>query len=82
MEIVVHSEKFLFEQKFRKKLYHFNRNSHFWSVMLKMIQLDIRGQTKNLTPTTSVVRNSTSPKKLRLLMTPQPCFFSYVFPPV
>jgi len=41
MEIVVHSKKSLFQQKLQKKLYHFNRNSQFWSVMQKMIQLDI-----------------------------------------
>jgi len=32
MEIVVHSNKSLFQQTFQKKLYHFNRNL-FWSVM-------------------------------------------------
>ena len=31
MEIVVHSKKYLFQQKFQKKLYHFNRNSQFKS---------------------------------------------------
>jgi len=29
MEIAVHSKKSLFQQKFLKKLYHFNRNSKF-----------------------------------------------------
>jgi len=33
MEIVVHSKKSLFQQKFQKKLYHFNRNFQFRSVM-------------------------------------------------
>ena len=33
MEIVVHSNKSLFKQKFEKKLYIFNRNSQFKSVM-------------------------------------------------
>ena len=33
MEIVVHSKKDLFEPEFQKKLYHFNRNSQFRSVM-------------------------------------------------
>jgi len=34
------------QQKFQKKLYHFNRNSQFKSAILKMIQLDIRSRTK------------------------------------
>jgi len=29
MEIAVHSKKSLFQQKFQKKLYQFNRNSQF-----------------------------------------------------
>jgi len=29
MEIVVHSKKYVIQQKFEKKLYHFNRNSQF-----------------------------------------------------
>jgi len=33
MEIVVHSKNSLFEQKFHKKLYHYNRNSQLRSVM-------------------------------------------------
>jgi len=33
MEIVVHNKKNLFQQKFQKKLYHFNRNSQIKSVM-------------------------------------------------
>jgi len=33
MEIVMHSKKSLFQQKFQRKLYHFNRNSQFRSVM-------------------------------------------------
>jgi len=58
MEIVVHSNKPLFQQTFRKKLYHFNRNSQFRSVMSK-IQFDIRSRTKN--PTSSV-KKPTHPK--------------------
>jgi len=34
-----------------KKLYHFNRNFQFKSVIYKMIQLDIRSRTKNPTVT-------------------------------
>jgi len=33
MEIVVHNKKYLFQQKFHKELYHFNRNSQFKSAM-------------------------------------------------
>jgi len=33
MEIVVHSKKSLLQQKFQKKLYHFNRNFQFKSVI-------------------------------------------------
>jgi len=33
MEIVVHNKKSLIQQKFQKKLYHFNKNSQFKSVM-------------------------------------------------
>jgi len=46
MEIVVPSKNSLFQQKFHKKLYHFNRNSQLTSVMQKMIQLDFRSRTK------------------------------------
>jgi len=46
MEIVVYSKKSLLQQKFQKKLYHFNRNSQFRSVIQKMIQLDILNRTK------------------------------------
>jgi len=35
MEIVVHSKKSLFQQKFQKKLYHFNKKSQFKSVVKK-----------------------------------------------
>jgi len=59
MEILVQSNKSPFQQKFRNKLYYFNRKSQFRSVMYKMIQLDFRSRTKNLTPTPSVVRNPT-----------------------
>ena len=58
MEIVVHSKKSLFEQKFQEKLHHFNRNSQLCSVMQVMIQLDIRSRTKK--------SDSDPPKKLRL----------------
>jgi len=47
-----------------------------------MIQLDIRSWTKNPTPTPSVVRNSTPPKILGLLATPQPCFEVVFFLPI
>jgi len=33
MEIVLHSKKSLFQQKFQKKLYHFNKDFQFGSVM-------------------------------------------------
>ena len=33
MEIVAHSKKSPFQQKFQKKLYHLNTNSQFTSVM-------------------------------------------------
>ena len=46
MEIVLPSKKSLFQQKFQKKLYHFNRNFQFRSVMQKMIQLDIRSRSQ------------------------------------
>jgi len=35
VEIVAHSKKSLFQQKFQKKFYHFNMNSQFRSVMQK-----------------------------------------------
>jgi len=75
MDIVVPSNKSLFQQTFQKKLRHFNRNSQFRSVMRNMIQFDFRSRswTKNSTPTPSVVKNPTPPKNLRLLATPQPC---------
>ena len=40
MEIVVHSKKSMFQQKFQKKLHDFNRNSQFRSV-IQNIQLEI-----------------------------------------
>jgi len=46
MEIVVHSKKSLLQQKFKKKLFHFNRNSQFKGVILKMIQLDIWSRSR------------------------------------
>ena len=64
MEIVVHSKKSLFQQKFQKKLYHFDGNSQVRNVMWKLIKWDIRSRTKNQTP--SAVRNPTLPKNLRL----------------
>jgi len=33
MEIIVHSKKSVFQQKFQKKLFYFNRNSQFGSVI-------------------------------------------------
>jgi len=80
-EIVVHSKKFMFQQKFQKKLWNFNRNSQFKSMVWKIIQLDIRSRTKNPTPIPGVVSNPTPTphKNLRLLVTltptpaPQPC---------
>jgi len=56
MDIAVHSKKSLFQQKFKKKLYHFNSNSQSnW----------ISGvRRKNLTPTASVAKNPTPPKNL------------------
>ena len=33
MEIVVHSKNYLFQQKFQKKFYHFNKNTQFRSAM-------------------------------------------------
>jgi len=36
MEIVTDTKKYLFQQKFHKKLYQFNRNSQFKSVMQKL----------------------------------------------
>jgi len=59
MEIVVHSKKSLFQQKFQKKLYHLNKYSQFKSVILKIIQLDIWSLTNKSTLTPSVVRNPT-----------------------
>ena len=72
MQIVVHSKKYLFQQKFQRKLYYFNRNSQFRSVILKKIQLDIRSRTKDPTPTPNVVMNRIPPKNLRILRTPAP----------
>ena len=46
MEIVMHKQKSLFQQKFHNKLYHFNRNSQFKSVISKMIQLGIRSRSR------------------------------------
>jgi len=33
MEIVILCKNFLFQQKFQKKLHHFNRNSQVWGVI-------------------------------------------------
>jgi len=68
MESVVHSKKSLFQQKFQKKLSHFNRSSQFRSVMQKIIQLNIRS------PSWTKKSDSDSTKNLRLLTTPQPWF--------
>jgi len=43
MEIMVHSKNSV-STKVSKELYHFNRNFQFKSVMLKMIQFDIRSR--------------------------------------
>jgi len=69
LEIVPRSKKPLFQQKFRKELYHFDRNSQFRSVMLKWPTWTSGVGQKNPTPTPSVVRNSTPTptKNLRLL---------------
>ena len=58
---MVHSKKSLFQHKFQKKLYYFNRNSQFKSVILKMIQLDtgVGVVRKNPTLIPSVARNPT-----------------------
>jgi len=71
MEIVVHSKNYLFQWEFQKKLHHFNR--YELSAMSKIIQLEFRSQTKNLTRIPSVESNST--QKLWLIATPtlQPC---------
>jgi len=45
MEIVVHSRKSQFQQKFQNKLYYFNSNRQFKGVMQKMIQLDIQSRS-------------------------------------
>ena len=85
MEIVVQRKKFLFQQKFQKKLHHLNGNSQLrvwckkWSTWTSGVEV---GQ-KNPTPTPSVVRNPnpTPPKNLWPLttLTPaptsQPCFW-------
>jgi len=68
MEIVVHSKKSLFQQKFQKKLYHFNRNFQFRSECdVKMIQLNTRSRswTKNIRlrlPVLSGIRLRLHPK--------------------
>ena len=46
MESMVQSKNSLFQQKFQKNLYHFNRKCQFRSVMQKMIQLDIRSRSR------------------------------------
>ena len=71
MEIMVHSKNSV-STKVSKELYHFNRNFQFKSVMLKMIQFDIRSGDKNLTA--SVVRTPTPtlPKTLRRFTVPTP----------
>jgi len=85
MEIVVHSKKSLFQEKFQKNLYHFNKNSQFESVMSKNDPIGHPESElgKNPIPTPTVVRNPTltPPKNLLLLTTPiatpaltlQPC---------
>jgi len=78
MEIVVHSKNSLFQQKFQKKLYHFNRNSNMgvwckkWSDWTSGV--GVRQKNPTPTPNPSVVRNPTPtpPKILRFLATPKP----------
>jgi len=94
MEIVAHNRDSLLQRKFKKNLHHFNRSSQLRSVMEKMIELDFRSRsrTKKTTPTSSVVRNPTPPKNLRLLANPipttQPCSkrqkskLKMIFPPL
>ena len=84
MEIVVHSKNSLFQYKFQKKLYHFNRYSQLRSVMYKTIQFDFRrrSRAKNLTPvhTPSVVRNPTPLKNLRLRLRNPVYKYNYFHP--
>jgi len=96
MEIVVHNRNSLLQRKFQKNLLHFNRSSQLRSVMHKMIEMDFRcrSRTKKTTPNSSVVRNPTPPKNLRLLANPipipttQPCSkpqkskLKMIFPPL
>jgi len=65
MEIVVHSKKSQLQQKFQKKLYHFNRNCQFRNYVKNdsMIQLDIRSRSR--------CQESDFTQKPP---TPQPCF--------
>jgi len=46
MEIVVHCKNSLFQEKFLKKFYHFNRSSQITSVMCKMIKWDFRSRSR------------------------------------
>ena len=65
----MHSKKSLLQQKFQKKLYHFNRNTQFKRVWFKKwSNWTFEVGQKNPTPTPSVVRNPTAtpPKNLRL----------------
>jgi len=52
VEIVVHSKKSLFQQKFPKKLYHFNRNS--CDVKMILVLLGIRPHPKTCDSATLV----------------------------
>ena len=45
MEIVEHSKNSLYQQKFQKKWYHFNRIAQLSSVMQEMIQLDFQSES-------------------------------------
>jgi len=60
MEIVVHSTKPLFQQKFQKKLNHFNRNSQFRKCYIKTIQLEIWRRTKKSDSDTQACQESNS----------------------
>jgi len=55
------------------------RTSYLGVRCKETIQLDCRSRIKNLTATPSVLRNPTSPKNLRLLATPIPQLWLWVF---
>ena len=73
MKIMLHSRKSLFQQKFHKKLYYFNKNANLrvWCKRWFNWTSGV-GQKLQIRPTPSVVRNPTPtpPKKRRLVATP------------